>query len=114
MMVMKPVMSHTAINHPALPTFRTISALTINIPEPIIDPATIMVASIKPRERLKVVSCIKGIFRQDKLFCFQKNKIKKDDNSDRTRADESHCCPKRKPNKTCHRAGQEQAYALKA
>jgi hypothetical protein len=32
------------------------SALTIKIPEPIIDPATIMVASVKPSERLNDLS----------------------------------------------------------
>ena len=42
---MKPVNNQTATNHPADPTFLVISALTIKIPDPIILPATIMVAS---------------------------------------------------------------------
>jgi hypothetical protein len=42
-----------AINQPALPTLRVMSALTIKIPEPIIDPATIMVPSHKPSVGLK-------------------------------------------------------------
>jgi hypothetical protein len=54
-MVINPVMSHTAISHPALPTFLVISALTMNIPEPIMDPATIIVASSRERLGLKFV-----------------------------------------------------------
>jgi hypothetical protein len=50
--VINPVMSQTAIIQPALPTFRVMSALTIKIPEPIIEPATIIVASSKPSEGL--------------------------------------------------------------
>src|SRR6188474_3393489 len=45
-------MSQTPINHPGLPTFRTTSALTINIPDPIMEPATTMVASHNPRTGL--------------------------------------------------------------
>jgi hypothetical protein len=48
-MVMNPVMSHTASSQPALPTLRTMSALTMKIPEPIIEPATIIVASRRVR-----------------------------------------------------------------
>ena len=44
-MVMKPVMTQAAISHPELPTYLVIEELTINIPDPIIPPATIMVAS---------------------------------------------------------------------
>ena len=44
--------NHT-MSHPALPKFLVISALTIKIPDPIIDPATIIVASNKPKEGLK-------------------------------------------------------------
>lgn len=50
---MKPVIIHTAMSQPALPTFLVMSALTIKIPEPIIEPATIMVPSNKPNEGLK-------------------------------------------------------------
>jgi hypothetical protein len=39
------VINHAVINHPALPTYLVISLLTIKIPDPIIPPATIMVAS---------------------------------------------------------------------
>jgi hypothetical protein len=35
--VITPVSTHMAISHPAEPTWRTISELTINIPEPIMD-----------------------------------------------------------------------------
>src|SRR6202000_719859 len=54
-MVIKPVISQTKMSHPALPTFRVISALTIKIPDPIMDPATIMVPSSNPRVGLKVL-----------------------------------------------------------
>ncbi len=56
-MVMNPVMIQTAISHPAEPTFLVISALTIKIPEPIIDPATIIVESNRPNDCLKEVGC---------------------------------------------------------
>ncbi len=59
-MVIKPVITHTKMSQPALPTLRVISALTIKMPEPIMDPATIIVPSSNPREGLKwgVVSAI--------------------------------------------------------
>jgi len=53
--VINPVISHTKISQPALPTFRVISALTIKIPDPIMEPATIMVPSSSPRDGLKEV-----------------------------------------------------------
>src|SRR5690606_38615401 len=49
---MNPVMSQTAMSHPALPVLRAMSALTMNIPEPIMLPATSMVASISPNDDL--------------------------------------------------------------
>jgi hypothetical protein len=49
MMVIIAVITHTITSHPALPTFLTMSALTMNIPDPIIDPATTMVASNNPK-----------------------------------------------------------------
>ena len=45
--------NQTAISQPAEPTLRIISALTINIPEPIIEPATIIVASNRLKDCLK-------------------------------------------------------------
>ena len=47
--------TQAAISQPALPTSFSMSALTMNMPEPIIDPATTMVASSKLREGLKAV-----------------------------------------------------------
>src|SRR4051812_28095636 len=44
-------MSQTASSQPAELTCRAMSAETMNIPEPIIEPATIMVESSKPRPR---------------------------------------------------------------
>jgi hypothetical protein len=44
-------MTHANRSHPVLPTSRAISPATIKIPEPIIDPATIMVESKTPRLR---------------------------------------------------------------
>ena len=52
---MNPVNNHKTINHPADPTMRDMSALTIKIPEPIIEPATIAVASNNPKDLLKSV-----------------------------------------------------------
>src|ERR1700710_1119351 len=50
---MNPVISHTTMSQPALPTLRVISALTIKIPEQIMLPATPMVASKRPSVGLK-------------------------------------------------------------
>jgi hypothetical protein len=50
-------MSQISISHPALPTLRTISALTINIPDPIIDPATISMPSVRVKLRFNPVVC---------------------------------------------------------
>jgi hypothetical protein len=38
--------THMAMSHPAEPNWRTMSELTINIPEPIMEPTTSMVPSI--------------------------------------------------------------------
>jgi len=46
---MKPVISHATSSHPGEPTVRDISALTMKIPEPIIDPTTIAVESTRLR-----------------------------------------------------------------
>src|SRR5258705_4171145 len=56
-MVINPVITQTAISQPAEPTFLVISALTIKIPEPIIEPATIIVESNKPNDCLKEAFC---------------------------------------------------------
>src|SRR6476660_1069916 len=56
-------MTHTAISHPELPTFRVISALTIKIPDPIMLPATTMVASNRVRDGLKLIRLFKNCFR---------------------------------------------------
>jgi hypothetical protein len=52
---MNPVMSQMATSQPALPTFRVMSALTMKIPDPIMEPATIMVPSHKLSVGLKEV-----------------------------------------------------------
>src|SRR5207302_8368183 len=44
-------MTQTTNNHPGEPTCREISAETMKIPEPIIDPATSIVESSKPSPR---------------------------------------------------------------
>src|SRR5690606_9538560 len=43
------VTSQTAISRPGEPTWRAISAETMKMPEPIIEPITIVVASRRPR-----------------------------------------------------------------
>jgi hypothetical protein len=45
-------MTQEPSSHPVLPTFRAISAATMKIPDPIIDPATIIVESNSPKLRL--------------------------------------------------------------
>ena len=47
-----PVMIQEASSQPGLPTLRDISADTIKMPDPIIDPATSMVESNSPRLRV--------------------------------------------------------------
>jgi hypothetical protein len=49
MTVSTAVTSHATMNHPGAPRVLAISELTIKIPEPIIDPATIAVESKRPR-----------------------------------------------------------------
>src|SRR5438132_7573521 len=56
MIVSTPVTSHAHSNHPGAPTCRLMSADTIKMPEPIIEPATIIVESSKPRPRTKPVA----------------------------------------------------------
>src|SRR4051794_13394860 len=50
-MVIKPAMTHVRSSHPGAPMSRVDSAETMKIPEPIIEPTTIMVASTRPRTR---------------------------------------------------------------
>ncbi len=48
---MKAVTSHTSSNKPGLLTWRAMSAETMKMPEPTIEPTTSMVASRSPRTR---------------------------------------------------------------
>ncbi len=48
MIVMTPVTTQTTMSQPAAPTSREISAETMKMPEPIMVPATSMVASKRP------------------------------------------------------------------
>jgi hypothetical protein len=50
--VSRPVMIHTTNSHPGEPTWRAMSAETMKMPEPIIDPATIIVESSSPSPRM--------------------------------------------------------------
>ena len=68
-MVMKPVITHAAINQPALPTYLVIEELTIKIPDPIIPPATIIVASKAPS--LGLNSDVSAVLVVDILFLFK-------------------------------------------
>jgi hypothetical protein len=67
MMVMIAVITHTITNQPALPTFLTMSALTMNIPDPIMEPATTMVASSNPKLGLNEDSCDMRFFIYRKI-----------------------------------------------
>src|SRR6185503_18839812 len=51
-----PVTSHAASSQPGLPMLRAMSAETMKIPEPIIDPTTTIVESYRPRPRWNSVS----------------------------------------------------------
>jgi hypothetical protein len=53
--VRMPVIIHVKSNPPAEPVCRAISAETIKIPDPIIDPATIIVESSSPSSRTNPV-----------------------------------------------------------
>src|ERR1700676_257914 len=50
---MRPVITHAASNPPVDPALRAMSAETMKMPEPIIDPTTIVVESNKPSPRTK-------------------------------------------------------------
>src|SRR5580704_16533648 len=52
-MVRTPAISHDSKSQPELPSWRDMSAETMKIAEPIMDPATIMVLSNSPSPRLK-------------------------------------------------------------
>jgi hypothetical protein len=55
--VSKPAITHPSKSHPGAPLKRAVSAEVMKIPEPIIDPITIMVASIGPSARTKPDCC---------------------------------------------------------
>src|SRR6185503_7248085 len=55
MIVRRPVTIHATNNQPGEPTCRDISAETMKMPEPIIDPATIVVESRRPSPRTNPV-----------------------------------------------------------
>src|SRR5438552_16783609 len=55
MTVNNPVTNQTTSNQPGAPTSRARTAETIKMPEPIIDPATIIVESSKPSPRMNPV-----------------------------------------------------------
>src|ERR1700747_2583644 len=54
---MNPVTHQAPLNHPGELTSRLISADTIKMPEPIIEPITSMVALVRPRAFTNSVSC---------------------------------------------------------
>src|SRR3954470_8586970 len=56
-MVMVPASTHATSNHPGEPTRRDDSADTIKIPDPIMEPTTIIVASTKPSDRVRAGRC---------------------------------------------------------
>ena len=71
MIVIKLVSNQIASNHPAEPTCLTISALTIKIPEPIIEPTTNIVPSNNPNSRLN------SVLFSISIFSFAKDKKRK-------------------------------------
>src|SRR5271168_3421584 len=59
--VITPARAQAASSQPGLPTYRADSADVMKIPEPIIDPITIMVASIVPSSRTSDASPEAGL-----------------------------------------------------
>src|SRR5215207_1746340 len=57
-MVSTPVTTPATSSQPGLPTWRAMSAGTMKMPEPIIDPTTTIVASYRPSPRLNSVSSV--------------------------------------------------------
>jgi hypothetical protein len=55
--VSKPAIAQASKSHPGPPLNRADSAEVMKMPEPIIDPMTIMVASIGPSARTKPDGC---------------------------------------------------------
>src|SRR5437762_4129158 len=55
--VSKPARAHASRSHPGAPFNRDDSAEVIKIPDPIIDPITIIVASIGPSARIRLDDC---------------------------------------------------------
>src|SRR5438034_1119135 len=55
--VSTPAITHASKSHPGAPLKRADSADVMKMPEPIIDPITIMVASIGPSARTKPLGC---------------------------------------------------------
>src|SRR5258706_6375333 len=53
-MVISPAIAHAASSQPGAPTSRDDSADTIKMPDPIIEPMTIMVASSNPSPRVRL------------------------------------------------------------
>ena len=53
--VINPATNHASNNHPGAPINRADSAEVMKIPDPIIDPITIIVASNGPRARTRLV-----------------------------------------------------------
>jgi hypothetical protein len=54
--VSTPATIHATRSHPGAPTLRDISADTMKMPDPIIDPTTTIVESKRPRPRVNSVS----------------------------------------------------------
>ena len=55
--VINPARTHAAKSHPGEPTSRDDSADVMKMPEPIIDPMTIIVASTQPSSRTSAGDC---------------------------------------------------------
>src|SRR5437899_7820576 len=71
MSVSRPVTSQTTSNQPGAPTCRAMIEETMKMPEPIIDPATSMVESSKPRPRTNFSSAGGGEIIARELIIFR-------------------------------------------
>jgi hypothetical protein len=73
-MVKKPATAQATKSQPAEPKSRVMPAETMKIPEPIMDPETIITESVRPRERLKSVNLKKKKVESQSKSSFYKEK----------------------------------------
>ena len=81
-------MAHAASNHPGEPRIVIDLAETMKMPEPIIDPTTIIVASIRPRPRTKRVASVGACLAGGSISVFPPQRWSKNFSVSSERADD--------------------------